>query len=232
MIGNVVAGAGHRMGQIGMASIGTEILYAFLIIVCSLMIYFGTKELDKLSGHRGIKYFRFAFLFFAIAYFFRSFIKFLIGILDMDDILIILPSNAGFLFLFLFIFFSSLALLFLIYSIKWKDWDKKINGFYLLPIVAFALAVFAVIFNHPLIYLLINIILLIFSLITLYFSKKSKKKNSLYVVYALLFVFWILNILDLLVPRILQYFQLLIYLISSFIFLLILYKVIKNVGIN
>lgn len=43
--------------------LGTEVIYSFVIIVCSLMIYFGTKELYELSSYKGIKYFRQAFLF-------------------------------------------------------------------------------------------------------------------------------------------------------------------------
>ena len=228
--GHAILGMGPRMGQLGIAGIGTEILYAFIIIVCSLMIYFETKDLYDLSKHKGIQYFRFSFLFFAIAYFFRSFIKFIIGILDVDDILRINPFGFGLFTLFVFIFFSSLALLFLIYSIKWKKWDKIINGFIILPLISFVLAITAVIFNHILVYLFIHLVLLLFALGVLYLAKSSKRKNNLYKVYALLFVFWVLNILDLFVPNVLQYFQLLIYLFSSFIFLLILYKVTKNTG--
>ena len=61
----------HMMGM-GMSS---EIIYSFVIIFCSLLVYFGTKEIYELSSHKGIKYFREAFLFFAIAYFFRFLIK-------------------------------------------------------------------------------------------------------------------------------------------------------------
>ena len=46
--------------------IGAEIIYSFVIIVCSLMIYFGTREIYNLSSYKGIKYFRQAFLLFAI----------------------------------------------------------------------------------------------------------------------------------------------------------------------
>ena len=49
-------------GDIGLSpGMTTEILYSFVIIFCSLMIYFGTKELYELSGHKGIKYFRYSF---------------------------------------------------------------------------------------------------------------------------------------------------------------------------
>lgn len=65
------------MSELFIAGFSAEIIYSFVIIVCSLMIYFGTREIYRLSQHKGIKYFRTAFLFFAFAYFSRSFIKFL-----------------------------------------------------------------------------------------------------------------------------------------------------------
>ena len=232
--GNFAKGIRPMMGQLGMANISTEILYSFIIVVCSLMIYFGTKELYKLSGHKGIKYFRLAFLFFAIAYFFRSFIKFLIIYFDVRDLFRIIPMNFGAITLFLFMFFSSLAIFYLLYSVMWKKWDKKFEKIWVFHLFALVIALISIFIPISSIYLLINLILLIFILTTLYYSYKHsrKKKNNLYVIYILLFIFWLLNIIDILVPNFLQYFQLTIYLVSSFIFLLILYKVIKNVGSN
>src|SRR3989338_8535448 len=75
------------MQQVARASLGAELIYSFVIIAISLMIYFGTKELYNLTNHKGIKYFRLAFLCFAVAFFFRSFIKFLLVSLNLDRIL-------------------------------------------------------------------------------------------------------------------------------------------------
>jgi len=230
--GNFVKGMGPMMGQLGMANIGTEVLYSFIIIACSLMIYFGTKELYKLSNHQGIKYFRLAFLFFAIAYFFRSFIKFLIIYFDIRELFMLLPLNFGVVTLFLFMYFSSIAIFYLLYSVMWKKWGKKSLKISLFHLFALIIASISIILPNSLTYLLINLILFLFVSTTLYYAYKhsKKKKNNLYAIYVLLFIFWILNIIDILVPSFLQYFQLIIYLASSFIFLLILYKVIKNTG--
>jgi len=54
-------GLGQGLGKLMNAGISGEIIYSFVIIVCSLMIYFGTKELYKLTSHKGIKYFRLSF---------------------------------------------------------------------------------------------------------------------------------------------------------------------------
>ena len=67
--------------------IGAELIYSFVIIVCSLMVYYATKEMYELSSYKGIKYFRQAFLFFAIAYFFRYFIQFFLVFFNIKDIL-------------------------------------------------------------------------------------------------------------------------------------------------
>jgi hypothetical protein len=214
--------------------VGIELLYSFIIILCSLMIYHGTKELYDLSSHKGIKYFRQSFLFFAGAYFLRSFIKFIIMYFNIREIREFSPMFFGSVTLFLFIYLSSLAMFYLLYSIMWKKWNGNSNKIYIFHVIALLISFVSIYFNNPVIYLLLNIFLFLFILITVYLthrnSKTKLKKNHLFVIYLLLFAFWILNVIDILIPEFLQMFQLLIYLISSGIFLLILYRVIKKSG--
>jgi hypothetical protein len=78
---------------------------------------------------------------------------------------------------------------------------------------------------------------LLFVFVTIIFfvshnNSKKKKQNNLHIIYFLLFLFWLLNTLDILIPNVLQSFQLLIYLLSIGIFLTILYKVLKKLGPN
>jgi len=216
-------------------AISTEIIYSFIIIICSLMIYFGTKELYELSSYKGIKYFRQAFLFFAIAFFFRSFIKYLLVYFNVNAILEISPKTFNLLFsqttLLIFMYFSFIAVFYLLYSVMWKKWNHS-NKIYLFHFLTLAIAVIITISRNPLIYLGLNILLIIFILFVFLFASKNKKhkKNNLYIIYILLFIFWILNIIDILVPTIFIQFRILIYLISLGIFLTILYKVLKKVG--
>jgi len=56
---------------------GTELIYSFVIMLCSLMVFFGTKQIYELSSHKGIKYFRLAFLFFCSRVFRKIFYKIL-----------------------------------------------------------------------------------------------------------------------------------------------------------
>jgi hypothetical protein len=52
----------------------------------------------------------------------------------------------------------------------------------------------------------------------------------MYAIYLMLFVFWILNIVDIIIPRFLEMVRLLIYLVSIFLFMFILYKVLRKTG--
>ena len=228
MTGRAIGGGLGKLMNLG---IGSEIIYSFVIIACSLMIYFGTRELYRLSSHKGIKYFRQAFLFFALAYFFRSFIKIALFYFEISELRKILPIF-GNITLFIFMYFSSMAIFYLLYSVMWKKWKSKLTV-YFLHIISLAIALTTLLFQNPLIYFLINILLFSFISFTVFISfKQSKKKKSpnLYIIYLMLLVFWIFNILDILIPNFLQAFQLFIYIISLGIFLLIFYKVIRKTG--
>ena len=196
------------------------------------MIYFGTREVYELSSYKGIKYFRQAFLFFAIAYFFRSFIKFVLSYFNIREILDFAPMLIGELSLFLFIYFSSMAMFYLLYSVMWKKWNGNSKKIYLFHLLALVISIVSVLLRNSYVYLILNLLLLIFIIFSFYIVHKDskKKKNNLYATYVLLFIFWVLNVIDILLPDFLQNTQLFIYLISSGIFLAILYKTLKKAG--
>jgi hypothetical protein len=222
------------IGQFFTIGIGTEIIYSFVIIVCSLMIYLGTKELYKLSSYKGIKYFRQSFLFFAIAYFFRSFIKFVLLYFNISRIHEISPMLFGNLTLLIFMYFSSLAIFCLLYSVMGKKWNWNPKKGYLFHLLAFIISLAVVLSTNSLVYLGLNVLLFIIVLSAVCISRKNKKKkikgHNLYTIYLLLSFFWILNIIDILIPEFFQTFQFFMYLASIFIFLIILYKVLKKAG--
>jgi len=216
---------------------GAELFYSFVIIICSLMIYYGTRELYELSSYKGIKYFRQAFLFFAVAYFFRSFIKFIVlyfnvkGIIDFSPITF---GATGLITQLIFVYFSAMAIFYLLYSVMWKKWNNSSYRVYLFHGLAIALAFVSVLSRNPLVYLGLNLFLLLVAVFVVYVSyqhkKKKKKGHNLYFIYLLLSLFWILNIIDTLIPQFFSGFQLFIYMASTIVFLLILYKVIKKTG--
>lgn len=211
---------------------GIELIYSFVIIVCSLMVYFGTKELYELSSYKGIKYFRKAFLFFAIAYFFRSVIEFCLMFFNFNEIIEISPRILGIFTLFLFMYFSLMALFYLLYSVVWKKWNGNSKKIYLFHLIAGVIALLSLINRNIWVHLLLNIFIFICVAVAAYavHRESRRKKNKLYAIYILLFAFYILNIIDILIPRFLETFRLIIYLASTGIFLLILYKVLKKTG--
>jgi hypothetical protein len=213
---------------------GTELIYSFVIIICSLMIYIGTRELYQLSSYKGLKYFRQAFLFFAIAYFFRSFIKFILMYFNIRALHEISPVIFGNFTLLIFMYFSSLAIFYLLYSVMWKKWNNNSNKIYLFHILALVTSLTITLSKNILVYLGLNLLLFIIVLITVYTSNKNKKKktkgHNLHTIYLLLSLFWILNIIDILIPEFFQTFQFFIYLASILIFLMMLYKVLKKAG--
>jgi hypothetical protein len=211
-------------------SMGSEIIYSFVIIFCSLLVYFGTKELYELSSHKGIKYFRQAFLFFAIAYFFRSLIKFLVISFNLTEIVSFSYFFFGPLSLLLFVYFSSMGIFYLLYSVLWKKIGE--NKIYFFHILAIFLAAISLFFRDLYLNLAINLFLLFFVAIAFLIAHKNskKKKVSMYVIYLLFLIFWSLNIIDTLVPNFFRTFQIFINLSSISIFLIILYKVLKKSG--
>lgn len=213
---------------------GIELVYSFIIIVCSLMIHFGTKELYELSSYKGIKYFRQSFLFFAIAYFFRTFIMFLLFLFASPMVLDISPRIFGGITLFVFMYFSAMAVFYLVYSIMWKEWIKKKWITYAIHGLALFIGLISMQSRSHAIQLGINVFLLLFAAFGVYRayseSKNKKKRHALYFAYSLLLVFWILNVISAVIPRFLELFHIIIYLSSIFIFLYILYKVLRMVG--
>lgn len=219
-------------------NLGTEFLYAFVIIICSLMIYFGTKEIYSLSKHEGIKYFRLAFLFFAFAYFSRTFIRAIVFYFNSNSVMSIPPHLlnplVGILSLFLFVYLSTMAIFYLLFSVICKKWNKKEPLIFLLHLLAFLISFVITISGNTLFYLVLNLGLFIVVLFVISISKKGSTSNAhkttIYPIYILLSFFLILNIIDILLPAFFQTTQILIYMASSGIFLLILYRVLNKVG--
>lgn len=213
--------------------LGAELIYSFVIILCSLMVYFGTKELYDLSSYKGIKYFRKSFLFFAIAFFFRYFIKIIFALFNPQEDMAVLRIFPA-LTTVLFIYFSSMAIFYLLYSLLWKRWN--LLKIYMLQILSVAISVVSILIGNVSFYIAINLLFLIIALISVsivYFKSGQKsRKNNMHTTYMLLFIFWILNIFDILIPSFFEKMRLLIYLSSICIFFLILYKVLKQAGSN
>ena len=215
---------------------GMELIYSFVIIFCSLMIYFGTKKMYDISKYPGIKYFREAFLFFAIAYFFKSFMSFMLILLGFHEALEFSGVVWGLLMLFVFMYASTMAIFYLLYSVIWKKINHKKFVIPIINLLAIALSIFSIALRNA--WLLIIVQVAVFAFIAIYnfisYKKLNNKKKlgSIYVIYMSLFVFWILNLSDILISGFDPLVELLISFVSIGIFLVILYKVTRNIGLK
>lgn len=99
-----------------------KILYGIIIVIICLVIVAKSHRLFKLSSYEGIRYFRNAFLFYAIAFIFRyilgSFISY--GIID---------TSYNDLIRIVFEFFLIIAGFFLLYSLLWKRIEGSRGSF-------------------------------------------------------------------------------------------------------
>jgi len=215
-------------------SMGIDVLYAFVLIMCSLIIYFGTREVYKLSEYKGIKYFRLSFLYFALSLFFRSFIRVIVLFFNDPRVLHFSMRAWGPVTVVLFTYTSIMAVLCLLYSVLYKKWKNEKLIFGIFNSVALLISLITALLTIPLLTLSLQVILFVFVGLTSYLAykdcKNTKKRNSLYFNYILLFAFWTLNMIDILIPRFIPIIQILIYLVSIGIFMSILYKVIRRVG--
>ena len=209
-----------------MTNIGTDAIYSFVIVFVSLMIYIATKELYELSQHKGIKYFRLAFLFFALAYTFRFLTQFIVLFLGHPRTFNTNLGAISAVILLLFMYASTMAIFYLWTSNHWR-WLDKPNRIFIFHIVALAISLLSIVTQNIIILLLIQVLLVVVLAFTSYRGNK-KSAHSLRFLYVLLAIFWALNLLDLLLPSFLFQTQIIIYLASISLFLVLLQKVIKR----
>jgi hypothetical protein len=221
-------GAGLHLGRTLGPTI--EFIYLAIIVFLCLLVYFKTKEIYDLTSHRGIRYFRNAFLLFGIAYLFRF-----IGVLThIYKISFGLAPGTHFILGFVIsAYASSIAILYLAHSVMWKRIKfSKFNDKYLHHFIALGILIVSFIANSLLIILATQVLLFIFILVMgLINYKKNKKKHTLnlYAIYFALFLFWILNFFTS-AFRFFFRIELFLYVISIALFILIAKKVIKIIN--
>jgi hypothetical protein len=124
----------------------------------------------------------------------------------------------------------------------WKKLSGRNGILGIFHILSIAIAFISITTNQIEVLFGVNLFILAIAIFGLYIthresrthkeSKGKKKGTNIYVIYALLFIFWILNIFEVLIPNFLQFYQLLVYLSSLGVFLTILYKVLTKSGSN
>lgn len=214
-----------------------ELVYLVVLMVSCLVIYFKTREIYKLTSHKGIKYFSMTFLAFAAAYFLRFFSKILfLGLILLGT----RPPPREFLPLttLLLLYSGFMATFYLLYGLSSKRLGKFLpETTDTLHVVAILLSSIILFLNIPIIFIGIILALLLYLLFVGYSDYKKPKQKPLpqfYMVYFLLILFSMFNIVDILIPDFFGIIQALIYLFSISLFLFIAYKVLKifNVELN
>lgn len=198
---------------------GLEFAYALLVAILFLFIFYKTKHLFNLTRHEGIKYFRFAFLFFAIAFFSR-FLFYVIRLIVINTTLHVPGRTLAFLSLIFVTYFSTLAIGYLLYSTHYKKINQTL---FLILINALALVSISLFyFNQSIIYFLAIQISLMLALLFVNAKKKIR------FVYSLLSLFWIMNIIIFHTRRFLGFeTKIVLQILSIGLLIYFIYKVLK-----
>lgn len=218
---NIIPHLGHSSWMLGI-----ELFYTLIIIILCFVIYYKTEEMYNLTKYNGIKYFRYAFLFFGLSYLSRIFIHLIkLSIFAFD---FIIPHQFVFpIFMIPVGYFSTMAILFLTYSLIWKKF--KFNKFIKIAnILAIVISISAFMYHTPFILSFIQLPLIFILLYILLKKHSNKKKNNTLTLYFLIAIFWIISLFTV-GPKRLIPFQVIITLklISIVIFVTIYNKVSK-----
>ena len=176
-------------------------MYFFLILFCSLIIFYKIRKIYSFSKYKGLRYFANGFLFLAIAFCVR-FTVMLMKILEDNNITGTI--NEFNFFIIATEFTMVLPGLFFGYSLLWKKFEKEHYGLGIMtqiPIYILALTIALIdYFLKTLNTMYISQIILFFSIsVILYYRLKQKEnKNNkfmltFFVSMILFFFIWILN---------------------------------------
>ncbi|MFH0875019.1 MAG: hypothetical protein V1859_03715 [archaeon] len=206
---------------------GIEFAYTVIVVLLCFLVYYKTRNIYDLTQYKGIKFFRYAFLFFGLAYASRLFLHFLlVGNITFDLDLsrwIIMPFSS-----LIVAYFSTMAIFYLVYSTIWKR-IKYSHFMAFSNIIALSIALIAFISRSPIMVSLIQLILLVFAVVVSFeMHKKVKKISHIRLLYLLILVFWLLNLFVLGPSRFLPFeIKLFFQAISIIVFILIYYRVSK-----
>jgi len=218
-------GAFPRQGMLMGQNLLPELAYSLVVVVVCLIIYYKINELYQLSSHKGLKYFRNTFGYFSLAYGVKLASRFIILTTQVRGRGYFLPF-----FEIITVYASLLAVMYLIYSMIWRNLEgTKFEEEHTLHLMAFFLSAVAVSARHPIVYLIAQVLIVSYG-IWVWFSHNKKpggKKTKINALYPPLLLFFVLNIVDLFVPSFLIFAQHLIYIASSLLFVLILYKLLR-----
>lgn len=167
-----------------------ETVYALLVVVSCLLIFFRTRKIYLFSRHKGVRYFSYAFLFLAIGFM----IRYSVMMTKLWQGNLMETINQFGLMTAAMEFFMILPGFFLLTSLNWKKFDKYFYGFVL---AAFFIAVADLIFQSMLLMYLSQVTVFFFAALLSYDkSRKRGKYMKLFSVSIILFlIVWLVNMI-------------------------------------
>ena len=200
----------------------TELIYTVSLVLACFLIYFKTHESYELTKHKGIMFFRDAFLFLGLSYLLR-FILFIMRFTTFGE-----GGPGGPRFEFFPILLLLIGIAYLLFSSIWKKIDSK----YVIittHIVAIVLSAVSFITRSQDVLAILQLIMLVITTIIIFISKNEHKKLSqTKILYGLILLFWIID-LWILVPRGIFSFEvkIILQIISLIVFIIMYLKVTK-----
>lgn len=209
-------------------NLGIELVYTIVILIFCLLVYIKTRGMYNLTKHKGIQFFRYAFMFFGLAYASRLFLYLMIFGSDNMFGLFMARRTMMPVSNLVVAFFSTMAILYLAYSTIWKKINIE-NFLTFSNIIALFIAVIAFVSRSTLIVSLIQLVLMVFvAAIILKNHKKDKKRLGTKALYLLIFAFWLLSLFALESGRFMPFgVKVAFQLVSIVVFVAIYYKVAK-----
>jgi len=215
-------------------AIWIEMIYSLVVLLSCWLIYARTREMYELTSYKGIKYFRNTFLFFGITYAVRFFMHLLMTFRINPRLFEHIAFGIRDFSFFIMIYASSMAAIYLIYSIFWKKLEKyEFSNVYIFHMAAIIIALLSLLRNSPGIFLsfqsLLFLLLIIISFVNYRKTRNKGSFSQLYLLYLFIFALWIVsNIIEFI-----TFFSagtgLIIYGISVILFIILLVKVLKKV---
>ena len=172
-----------------------EFMFSLVAIAACFIVYFKTKEIYELSEHKGIKYFRNAFLFFGITYLANFIMRILaphIRRIPFDEAIPFLPK----IIMTIGAYASTATFIYLLLTVLWKKLDKTfISSPYVIHGISLLVALVTVFERMPFTFFFFQLVFFLMFIFILILNKSlfGRKQNKIILItYILIFGHWII----------------------------------------
>ena len=171
----------------------SELVFTLIAVAFCFRFFLKTRESYDLTKHEGIRFFRDMFLFFGLSYALR----FIFGLTLASRIAfdIFIPRHLLMpVFMLPLSYFSTMAIMFMLFSSTWKRFEIK-NAVLIGHVIAILLSLVAFMTRSPLVLLILQSVLLVIAVIAGFsFTKSHKKFSQVRILYLLTAGLWLINL--------------------------------------